>query len=640
MIKVVLPDGLEKTYRESITVEEVAKDLGTPFKKAIAGKTNGTLVDLSFPLTHDTSLSVITEDSPEALEILRHSTAHIMAQAVCRLFPGAKLGIGPTIENGFYYDFHLERPLTQEDLDTIEEEMKKIIKENLSFKREVMSREEAIKKMEEERQPYKIELIRDFEEGEEISFYSQGEFLDLCRGPHIPSSGRVPAFKLLSVAGAYWRGKETNPMLQRIYGTAFFKREELDKYLKLLEEAKRRDHRRLGKDLDLYSIKEDVGPGLVLWHPKGARIRNIIEMFWCEEHYKRGYQVVYSPHIAKSGLWHTSGHWDFYRQSMFSPFEMETAEYLVKPMNCPFHILIFKSEMRSYRDLPLRFAELGTVYRYERSGVLHGLLRVRGFTQDDAHIFCTPEQLEGEIIGVLELANYMLSSFGFREYEIELAVRGRGEKEKYIGTDETWDMAEQALKKALEAKNLPYYLGEGEAKFYGPSIDIKVKDAIGRGWQGPTIQVDFNLPERFDVHYVGPDGKEHRVAMVHRTVLGAMERFLGTLIEHYGGDFPLWLAPVQARVLPISDAANDYALKIKTRLEESGLRAECDTSNQRISYKIRQGTVEKIPYLLIVGSKEMEKGLVSIRTRRKGDEGQYTIEELFVRMRKEIQDKV
>ncbi|MFQ5862551.1 MAG: threonine--tRNA ligase [Candidatus Brocadiales bacterium] len=640
MIKVVLPDGLEKTYRESITVGEVAEDLGGPFKKkAIAGKTNGTLVDLSFPLTCDTSLFVITEDSPEALEILRHSTAHVMAQAVCRLFPGAKLGVGPTIENGFYYDFHLERPLTQEDLNAIEVEMKKVIKENLTFNRKVLPRDEAIRKMEEERQPYKVELIKDIEEGEEVSFYTQGEFLDLCRGPHIPSSGRVPAFKLLSVAGAYWRGKETNPMLQRIYGTAFFRQEELDKHLELLEEAKKRDHRRLGKDLDLYSIKEDVGPGLVLWHAKGARIRNIIERFWCEEHYKRGYQVVYSPHIAKSGLWHTSGHWDFYRESMFSPFEMETTEYLVKPMNCPFHILIFKSEMRSYRDLPLRFAELGTVYRCERSGVLHGLLRVRGFTQDDAHIFCTPEQLEGEIVGVLDLANYMLSSFGFKEYEIELAVRGRGEKEKYIGTDETWNMAEQALKKALEIKDLPYYLGEGEAKFYGPSIDIKIKDALGRGWQGPTIQVDFNLPERFDVHYIGPDGKEHEVAMVHRTVLGAMERFLGTLIEHYGGAFPLWLAPIQVRVLPISDAINDYAYSIRTRLEERGLRAECDTSNQRISYKIRQGTVEKVPYLLIVGNKEMEKGLVSVRTRKNGDEGQCTIDDLLARLEREVKEK-
>ncbi len=640
MIKVVLPDGVEKTYSERTTVGEVAEDLGGPLKKkAIAGKTNGTLVDLGSPLTSDTSLTLITEDSPEALEILRHSTAHIMAQAVCKLFPGAKLGVGPTIENGFYYDFHLERPLTEKDLEDVEAEMKSIIKENIPFNRKVLERDEAIKKMGQERQPYKVELINDIESGEEVSFYTQGEFLDLCRGPHIPTSGRVPAFKLLSVAGAYWRGKETNPMLQRIYGTAFFRQGELDKYLKLLEETKKRDHRRLGKELDLYSVKEDVGSGLVLWHPKGARIRNIIESFWCDEHYKRGYQVVYSPHIAKSGLWHTSGHWDFYRESMFSPFEMEGTEYLVKPMNCPFHILIFKSEMRSYRDLPLRFAELGTVYRYERSGVLHGLLRVRGFTQDDAHIFCTPEQLEGEIVGVIDLADYMLTSFGFKEYELELAVRGRGEKDKYIGTDETWDMAEQALKKALETKDLPYYLGEGEAKFYGPSIDIKMKDALGRGWQGPTIQVDFNLPERFDVHYVGPDGKEHRVVMVHRTVLGAMERFLGTLIEHYGGAFPLWLAPVQVKVLPISDATNDYAYTIKKRLDENGLRAECDTSNQRIGYKIRQGTLQKVPYLLIVGNKEMDKGLVSVRSRKNGDEGQCTTEELLERLEREVKQR-
>ncbi|MHC4197205.1 MAG: threonine--tRNA ligase [Planctomycetota bacterium] len=640
MIKVVLPDGLEKTYRETTTVGEVAEELGGRLKKkAVAGKTNGTLVDLSFPLTHDTTLSVITEDSPEALDILRHSTAHIMAQAVCRLFPGAKLGVGPTIANGFYYDFHLERPLTDKDLEEIEAEMKKIIEEDFAFERKVMPRDEAIKKMEQDRQPYKLELINDIAGGEDISFYTQGEFLDLCRGPHIPGSGRTRAFKLLSVAGAYWRGKETNPMLQRIYGTAFFRQKELDEYLKLLEEAKKRDHRRLGKDLDLYSIKDDVGPGLVLWHPKGARIRNLVERFWCDEHYKRGYEVVYSPHIAKSGLWHTSGHWGFYQESMFSPFEMENTEYLVKPMNCPFHILIFKSEMRSYRDLPLRYAELGTVYRYERSGVLHGLLRVRGFTQDDAHVFCTPGQLEEEIVSVIDLAQYMLTSFGFMEYEIELAVRGGGEKDKYIGTDDTWDMAETALKKALEKKDLPYYMGEGEAKFYGPSIDIKVKDALGRAWQGPTVQVDFNLPERFNVHYVGPDGKEHRVVMVHRTVLGAMERFLGTLIEHYGGAFPLWLAPVQVKILPVSDAANDYAHTVKKRLEERGLRAECDTSNQRVGYKIRQGTLEKVPYLLIVGGKEMEEDLVSVRSRKDGDEGQCSIDELLERLESETEQR-
>ncbi|MDO8137389.1 MAG: threonine--tRNA ligase [Candidatus Brocadiales bacterium] len=641
MIKVILPGGIEKSYRDNTTVGEIVdSDMGEPWQKtAIAGKTNGTLVDLSFPINKDISLTVITEGSPEGLEILRHSTAHIMAQAVGRLFTDTKFGIGPTIENGFYYDFHLPRPLTQEDLEKIEAEMRKIMKEDIAFQRMVLSRQEAIKKMEEERQPFKAELLRDMEE-EKVSLYRQGEFLDLCRGPHIPSTGRVPAFKLLSVAGAYWRGKETNPMLQRIYGTAFFSQTELEEYLRLVEEAKRRDHRRLGKDLDLYSLREECGPGLVLWHPKGARIRNIIERFWSEEHYKRGYEIVYSPHIAKSALWHTSGHWDFYRESMFAPFEAEDQEYLVKPMNCPFAILIFKSEMRSYRDLPIRLAEMGTVYRYERSGVLHGLLRVRGFTQDDAHIFCTAEQLEGEIVGVIDLAHYMLSSFGFRQYEIELSVRGKGEKEKYIGTDETWEMAERALRQALEAKNLPFYIGEGEAKFYGPSIDIKIKDALGRGWQGPTIQVDFNLPRRFDVQYVGPDGKEHQVVMVHRTVLGALERFLGCLIEHYAGAFPLWLAPVQARLIPITDAHSEYAYKVKARLEERGLRVQCDTRKATMGYKVREGILEKIPYLVILGDKEVEKGTLSLRSQKKGDEGHFTLEEFLTRLEKEIKEKV
>src|SRR3990167_152027 len=640
MIKVVLPDGLEKTYRERTTVGEVAEDLGGPFKKkALAGKTNGTLVDLSFPLTRDTSLSVITEDSPEALEILRHSTAHIMAQAVCRLFPGAKLGIGPTIENGFYYDFHLERPLTEEDLANIEAEMRKIIKEDISFSRKTLSRNEAIKKMEVERQPYKMELISDIAEGEEVSFYTQGEFLDLCRGPHIPSSGRAPAFKLLSVAGAYWRGKETNPMLQRIYGTAFFTQKELDKYLKFLEEAEKRDHRKIGRDLDLFSFHEEGGPGLAFWHPKGARIRIIIENFWREEHFKRGYDIVYSPHIAKINLWKTSGHWNFYRESMYSPIEVDGQEYILKPMNCPFAVLIYKTKLHSYRDLPLRWGELGTVYRYERSGVLHGLLRVRGFTQDDAHIFCTPDQLENEILNVIELAQFMLSSFGFNEYEIELSARGKGEKEKYIGRDEVWDHAENALRIALDKKGLKYTRMEGEAKFYGPAIDIKVKDAIGRGWQGPTIQVDFNLPERFDVKYVGPDGNHHRVVMVHRTVLGTMERFVGCLIEHYAGDFPLWIAPIQMRILPITDAHIEYAKKLQAQLLLKNFRVECDTGSSKINYKIREGTLEKIPYLLIVGDKEMQSGSVAVRSRKRGVEGMLSIEEFIKNIEIEIRGK-
>lgn len=640
MVRVRLPGGIEKTYRENTTVGQVARDLGEPcYSKAVAGKTNGTLVDLSFPITKDTTLSVVTEDTPEGLDILRHSTAHIMAQAVQRLFSGVELGIGPTIENGFYYDFRLERPLTQEDLERIEAEMRKIIKEALAFERQLLTRREAIKRMEEIRQPFKVELLKDMEE-ETVSLYKQGEFLDLCRGPHILSTSRVGYFKLLSVAGAYWRGKETNPMLQRIYGTAFFDKGELERYLLLLEEAKKRDHRKLGRELGLYSFNEQCGPGLVLWHPKGARLRGVIERFWSEEHYKRGYEIVYSPHIARAGLWHTSGHWDFYRQSMFAPFELETSQYLVKPMNCPFAILIFKSEMRSYRDLPIRLAELGTVYRYERSGVLHGLLRVRGFTQDDAHIFCTPEQLEEEITGVIDLAQHMLSSFGFKEYEMELAVRGMGEKDKYIGSDKNWELAEQALRQALESKNLRFVVGEGEAKFYGPSIDIRIKDALGRGWQGPTIQVDFNLPERFDVNYIGPDGKEHKVVMIHRTVLGAMERFMGCLIEHYSGAFPLWIAPVQVKILTIKETQADYAKGLKSQLEEKGLRVQCDLRNATIGYKIREGRLEKVPYLLIVGDREVEEGTISLRSRDKGDEGRLSFNALLARLEKEIAEKL
>lgn len=639
MVKITLPDGTKKEYKENITIGEVASNIGNRLsERALAGKAGGVLVDLSYPITEDTSLSVITEDTDEGLEILRHSMAHIMAQAVSRLFPGVKLGIGPTIENGFYYDFGLQHSLSEEDLRKIEDEMAKIIREDIHITRMELPRDTAIKKMEASGQPFKAELIKDIED-ETVSFYTQGDFTDLCRGPHIQRTGRGRTFKLLSVAGAYWRGKETNPMLQRIYGTAFFTQAELTKYLKFLEEAEKRDHRKIGRDLDLFSFHEEGGPGLTFWHPKGARIRNIIENFWREEHFKRGYDILYSPHIAKINLWKTSGHWNFYRESMYSPIEVDGHEYILKPMNCPFAVLMYKTKLHSYRDLPLRWGELGTVYRYERSGVLHGLLRVRGFTQDDAHIFCTPDQLEREILGVIDLAQFMLSSFGFHEYEIELSVRGKGEKEKYIGRDEVWEHAEDALRIALEKKGLKYTRMEGEAKFYGPAIDIKVKDAIGRGWQGPTIQVDFNLPERFDVNYVGSDGFHHRVVMVHRTVLGAMERFIGCLIEHYAGDFPLWIAPVQVRILPITDAHIDYAKKIETLLLAKNFRAECDTSSAKINYKIREGTLEKIPYLLIVGDKEVEGGTVSVRSRKKGNEGTIPMEECIRKMESEITAK-
>lgn len=578
------------------------------------------------------------DNKEEDLEILRHSTAHIMAQAVSHFFPEVKFGIGPTIENGFYYDFGLQHSLTEDDLRKIEEEMAKIVREDNAFVRTELPREVAIQKMEAIGQSYKAELIKDIEDNV-VSFYAQGDFKDLCRGPHIQRTGEVKAFKLLSVAGAYWRGKETNPMLQRIYGTAFFTQAELDKYLKLLEEAEKRDHRKIGKNLDLFSFHEEGGPGLTFWHPKGARIRNIIENFWREEHFKRGYDLLYSPHIAKINLWKTSGHWNFYRESMYSPIEVDGHEYILKPMNCPFAVLMYKTKLHSYRGLPLRWGELGTVYRYERSGVLHGLLRVRGFTQDDAHIFCTPDQLEDEIIGVIELAQFMLGSFGFNEYEIELSVRGKGEKEKYIGRDEVWDHAEKALKIALDKKGLCYNRMEGEAKFYGPAIDIKVKDALGRGWQGPTIQVDFNLPERFDVNYVGSDGNHHRVVMVHRTVLGAMERFIGCLIEHYAGDFPLWIAPMQIRILPITDAHLEYAKKLQGLLLSRNFRVECDLDSSKINYKIREGTLEKIPYLLVVGDKEMESGTVAVRSRKKGNEGVVSIEDFIKNIDAEIREK-
>ncbi|MGR3317524.1 MAG: threonine--tRNA ligase [Candidatus Anammoxibacter sp.] len=639
MVKITLPDGAEKCFDKDITVREVAFDVGERLgKSALAGKTNGMLVDLNCQINEDVSLSVITEDSKDGLEILRHSTAHIMAMAVGRLFPNVKFGIGPTIENGFYYDFDLESTFTEDDLTRIEDEMRQIIKEDIPIVRSEYSSVDAIKFMGETGQPYKVELIKDIGD-ETLSFYKQGDFVDLCRGPHIQSTGRIKVFKLLSVAGAYWRGKETNPMLQRIYGTSFATKKELNKYLEQLKEAEKRDHRKIGKELDLFSFHEQGGPGLVYWHPKGAFIRNKIETFWREEHYKRGYELVYSPHIAKLDLWKTSGHWDFYRESMFPPMEIDGQEYLLKPMNCPFAALMYKTKLRSYRELPMRWAELGTVYRYERSGVLHGLLRVRGFTQDDAHIYCTPYQLQDEIIKVIEFAQDMLGAFGFKEYEVELSVRGKGEKEKYIGDDKVWEMAEDALFNALKDKNIDFVRMEGEAKFYGPAIDIKVKDAIGRAWQGPTIQLDFNLPERFDLNYIENDGEKHKVVMIHRTVLGTMERFMGCLIEHYAGCFPVWLTPLQVRILPITDNHNDFALKVKETLKEHEIRVECDTRNLKTGNKIRDGILEKIPYLLIVGDKEKELGTVSVRSLKDGDEGSCSLDDFLKTITNKIKNR-
>lgn len=570
------------------------------------------------------------KDTRLSLEAYRHSASHIMAQAVKKLYPQAKLGIGPPIEDGFYYDFDLESSITPEDLIKIEEKMKEIISEDLTFKRREVTKEEAIKIFEKEGENYKLEILGDISE-EKATLYQQGDFIDLCRGPHISSTGEVKAFKLLKVSGAYWRGDERRQMLQRIYGTAFFTEGELKEHLGKLEEAKLRDHRILGKKLDLFSIQEEGGPGLIYWHPKGALIRKIIEDFWIKEHLKRGYQLVNTPHIAKINLWETSGHLNFYQEFMYSPLEIEGQKYLLKPMNCPGHILIYKSQIHSYRDLPVRYAELGTVYRYERSGVLHGLLRVRGFTQDDAHIFCTPEQLKDEMMKAVELAFFMLRTFGFKDYQVDLSTR----PEKFAGTIEDWEKAEDTLSKALEERNISYKIDLGGAVFYGPKIDIKMKDVPASLSQGPTIQFDFNLPERFNVTYVGDDGEEHKVVMVHRAVLGSMERFMGTLIEHYGGAFPVWLSPLQIIILPIADRHIDYAQSLKEELQKEDLRVKVNSRNEKVGFKIREAQMEKIPYMLIVGDREVEGKTISVRNREKGDLGVMNLDKFKKRILEE-----
>ena len=568
----------------------------------------------------------------ERLERMRHSAAHIMAEAVQSLFPGAKFGIGPAIENGFYYDFELPRPLTQEDMPIIESKMKEIIDADLPFIREEVSKEKA--RLLFATQPYKLELINELPDAI-VAIYKQGSFTDLCRGPHIASTGEVKTFKLTHIAGAYWRGDERQPMLQRIYSVAFDSQAELEDYLLCQAEAAKRDHRKLGKELDLFSIHEEIGPGLICWHPKGALIRRIIEDFWKAEHIKQGYDIVYTPHIAKLDLWKTSGHWEFYRDYLYSPMEVEGQQYIIKPMNCLGHIMIYKSQLRSYRDLPLRYAELGTVYRYERTGVLHGLARVRGFTQDDAHIFCRLDQTEAEVMGVVELAKFMMSTFGFGDYELLLSTR----PEKYAGTIEMWEGATESLRRVLEKLKLPYKLDPGEGVFYGPKIDIKLRDALGHAWQGPTIQVDFNLPQRFNVCYIGADGLEHNVTMIHRTVLGSMERFLACLIEHYGGAFPVWLSPVQAVIIPIADRHIDYAHQVGNELKEEGIRTQVDDRSERMNLKIREAQLNKIPYMIIVGDNEVASSNVSLRLRSGEDIGSQTISQVKAKIRRDIEAK-
>ncbi len=609
IIQVTLPDNSTRELAAGATVADLAASIGAGLAKAaLAGQVNGNLVDLTAPLANGDSVAIITEKSPEALEIIRHSTSHLMAQAVKELFPAAKVTIGPAVENGFYYDFDIDTPFTPEDLEKIEKRMAELAASAQPLERKVLSAAEAIAFFEQLGEPYKKELIEDIG-AETVSIYTQGGFADLCRGPHVPNTGKLKAFKLLSIAGAYWRGNENNRMLQRIYGTAFVDKKELEAYLHRLEEAKRRDHRKLGRELDLFSFNDEVGAGFAIWHPKGAMLRTLLEDFERKEHLKRGYDIVVGPQILKTDLWQRSGHYDNYRENMYFT-EVDEQSFGVKPMNCLSHMMIYKSQLRSYRDLPQRYFELGTVHRHERAGVLHGLLRVRCFTQDDAHILCTPEQLDGEIKGVLKFVADVMEIFGF-DYEMELSTR----PEKSIGSDEDWERATNALLAALKDTGRPYEINEGDGAFYGPKIDIKLRDCLDRRWQCATIQCDFTLPERFDLTYVASDGERKRPVMVHRVILGSIERFIGVLIEHFAGNFPLWLAPVQAVVLTVTDNQIPYAQEVFKKLRSEGIRVQEDLRNEKLNFKIREAQLQKIPYMLVIGDKEVEQGTVTPRFR-------------------------
>lgn len=657
MIRIELPDGSTLEFEGAVTIKEIASKISKSLEKnAIGAVFNGELIDVHTPIRSSGKIRILTPKDEESLEILRHSAAHVLAKAVKNLFgkDKVKLGIGPATKEGFYYDFDLPEPISEEDLARIEKEMESIIRNKELFRREEVSREKAKELFKDD--PYKLELLEAIPEEEVVSVYWLGEdFYDLCKGPHVEHAGMIKAFKLLSVAGAYWRGDSKNKMLQRIYGTAFWKKKDLEDYIKRLEEAKKRDHRILGKQLDLFSIYDEAGPGLVFWHPNGAVLRQEIERWVEEEHQKRGYERIYTPHIMKADLWKTSGHYNFYRENMFfvpvvehdeeerlgneevplTCNEIERANwYAVKPMNCPGHILVYKSKVRSYRDLPIRFFEFGTVYRYEKSGSLHGLLRVRGFTQDDGHIFCRPDQLKEEIQGVLDYVMEMLTTFNL-DYVINIGTK----PEKYIGTDEAWEQATQALIDALKERGFEYNVVEGDGAFYGPKIDIAVLDAIGRKWDGPTIQVDFNLPERFDLTYVDRDGVKKRPVMVHRAIMGSIERFIGLLIEHYAGLFPVWLAPIQAVIIPVSDKHLEYADEIYETLKKAGVRVRLDDESGKLGYKIRKAELLKIPYMLIVGEKEQRTGTVSVRSKKLGDLGSMSVSDFVSKIVEEIKTK-
>lgn len=637
-INITFPDGAVKEFESGVTGLQIAQSISNRLAdEVLAVKFNNAIIDFNRPITENGSVKFLTFDDAEGKEVYWHSSSHLMAHAIQVIFPEAKFGVGPAIDAGFYYDIDINTQLTEDHLKLIEDKMIELSKADSKFEREELNKQDAIEFFKKKGDQYKVELLSEMDESKEkISIYKEGSFTDLCRGPHLPNTGKIKFVKLLNISGSYWRGDEKNKQLQRIYGITFPKKKMLDDYLLMLEEAKKRDHRKLGKALDLFSVHEEAGAGLIYWHPKGARIRLEVEDFWRKAHLENGYELLYSPHMGKSWLWETSGHLGFYKDSMYSGMKVDEQDYYIKPMNCPFHIMIYKTHLRSYRDLPMRWAELGTVYRYEKSGVLHGLLRVRGFTQDDAHIFCTYDQMESEIIEVIRFAKYVLGAFGFTEMNYYLSTK----PDKAVGEDDLWHKAEDSLIKALKSENLKYEVDEGGGAFYGPKIDIKIKDALGREWQLSTIQFDFNMPARFDMIYIGEDGKEHRPFMIHRALLGSIERFFGILIEHYAGEFPVWLAPTQAVVIPVSQNYIEYANTIFNELKKNGIRSEVDERNEKIGYKIRDWEMKKLPYMLIVGEKEKESGLVSVRKHKEGDKGTLALSEFIDKIASEIKNKI
>ncbi|HXZ80935.1 MAG TPA: threonine--tRNA ligase [Terriglobales bacterium] len=658
-IHIKLPDASVKEVPRGTTALDIAKAISPRLAQAalvakIAPASNGhkpgldaakvpsdgMLIDLNRPLEEDAELRILTEKDPEALQVFRHSSAHLMAAAVLELFPETKLGHGPATESGFFYDFYRPAPFTPEDLEKIEKKMQELVDKDEPYGQEFLPREQALERFKAEGDFMKCHFIEEFTKpGEKVSIYRTGKFLDFCRGPHIPSTGRIKAFKLTNIAGAYWLGDEHNPQLQRIYGTSFYSKKELEEHLKHIEEARKRDHRVLGKQLDLFSIQELAGPGLIFWHPKGGMVRKIMEDWMREQYLKRGYSLVYTPHVARRQLWQTSGHEGYYAENMFDVMELDDAEYRMKPMNCPFHILIYRDTLRSYRDLPIRLGELGTVYRYERSGVMHGLMRVRGFTQDDAHIFCTREQIEGEIAGCLDFALDVLRDFGFDEFQVELSTWNPDDRANFVGSEEQWNMATDSLEKVLKERKIGYKVIPGEAAFYGPKIDIKLVDAIGRLWQLSTVQFDFNLPQRFALEYVGEDGQRHQPLMVHRALYGSVERFFGVLIEHYAGAFPVWLAPVQVVMIPIAERHVEYARKVAEQLRSAGVRVDIDERNEKMNAKIREHALQKVPFLLVVGDKEAESDQVNVRTRGQEKTETMATAEFLTKIRGLIENK-